>query len=100
MCIRDSITPISIADALQNKKRKQSQARQEPQVYQPHEEIIQPAQFPTLSKTSATAPAAPSEKAASLAPSSNVEQLLSEISEVKQLLQSHVAGSFWSSMQQ
>ena len=46
------------------------------------------------------APAAPSEKAASLSPSSNVEQLLSEISEVKQLLQSHVAGSFWSSMQQ
>ena len=95
-----AITPISIADALQNKKRKQSQARQEPQVYQPHEETIQPAQFPTLSKTSNAVPAAPSEKSASLAPSSNVEQLLSEISEVKQLLQSHVAGSFWSSMQQ
>ena len=48
--------------------------------------------------TPLSAPTAPIAGPAESSP--KVEKLLSEISEVKQLLQSHVAGSFWGNLQQ
>ena len=44
--------------------------------------------------------AAPPKSIAELANSPRVEKLLTEISEVKNLLQSHVAGNFWGNLQQ
>ena len=54
------------------------------------------------SSISASPPAPPASTTAATTSdnSPKVEKLLSEISEVKQLLQSHVAGSFWGNIQQ
>ena len=59
------------------------------------------AQAESTNNLSASAPSNATPSVASQAESSpKVEKLLSEISEVKNLLQSHVAGSFWGNIQQ
>ena len=95
------VSPISIADALQKKKRSQKMSEQEDSdsMIEPY---VKAASFPTLEEStkkskSKNSDAHPSESKPN---STNVDQLLSEISEVKQLLQSQVAGNFWNSVQQ
>jgi flagellar biosynthesis protein FlhF len=82
---------VAALNALRNAAQSASQAQR----------TFAPSNFinPTASTTSANAPAVPSVPAAA-DNSPKVEKLLSEISEVKQLLQSHVAGSFWGNIQQ
>ena len=59
------------------------------------------AQAESTNNLSASSPSNATPSVASQAESSpKVEKLLSEISEVKNLLQSHVAGSFWGNIQQ
>jgi len=85
---------VAALNALRNAAQSASQAQRS----------FAPSNFinPT-SSTSAEPSATPTPVTAAAPASDNspkVEKLLSEISEVKQLLQSHVAGSFWGNIQQ
>lgn len=98
------IHQMSIADALQQKKRSQKQAHEDSE--SPIEPYVKPASFPSLQDAvtkPGSSPASSTNPAGSMAAgttANHVDQLLSEISEVKQLLQSQVAGNFWNSIQQ
>ena len=104
-----SANPISIADALQQKKRTQLRSNDD-NVAPNIEPYIKSATFPTLEESNsqqkaflpASAPiqAEPNPSSISSGKPNNVDQLLTEIAEVKQLLQSQVAGNFWNNLQQ
>ena len=97
-----SLRTMSIADALQQKKRKQKEQAEDhfvPDI----EPYVKPANFPTLEESNSKKPKQKStgnHQSESESTSPDVSKLLSEISEVKQLLQSQVAGNFWNSIQQ
>ena len=103
-----SINPISIADALQQKKRTQLRSNDD-NVSPNIEPYVKSATFPTLEESNLQQKAPPAKDAAtsesnqansSIVKPYNVDQLLSEIAEVKQLIQSQVAGNFWNNLQQ
>jgi flagellar biosynthesis protein FlhF len=99
-----SVPQVSIADALQQRKRSQKLSQQEASESS-IEPYVKPANFPTLEESNSSA--VPLKKTSketfsqdSRSAPTNVDQLLSEINEVKQLIQSQVAGNFWNSIQQ
>ena len=104
-----SINPISIADALQQKKRTQLRSNDD-NVAPDIEPYIKSASFPTLEESNSQQKASiprsvPTQSEPTISQQSsvnpnNVDQLLTEIAEVKQLIQSQVAGNFWNNLQQ
>jgi flagellar biosynthesis protein FlhF len=70
------------------------------QAHRNSEAVLQQAVVPTAPSTPSVAPVATSLSGFESASSPKVEKLLTEISEVKYLLQSHVASNFWGSIQQ
>lgn len=87
-------SPSFIADSLQNGKRNSAKT---------FEDFIQPVTAPPRRRplSDEKLPSSATAKTAQDSPSPrNVDQLLAEISEVKQLLRTQVAGNLWNTLQQ